>query len=441
MSKQIVKLRIRAYLVGALLLFGFTLVASNVRPSYVSALPAQPAGKVWSVAFSDDFSGSSLDTSVWQPYYNTYGSGNNELECNTPNNVSVSGGTLKITAQRETVSCNGGGTRNFTSGFLGTRETGHYFTRYGYYEMRAKLPHGQGLWPAFWLRHKNGASTAEVDIMEYFHSQVPGKTTSTLHLDGRTNLSKQTVAFEAPTTAPAWHTWGVNIEPSGNNVTFDFYLDGSLFHSYTDTQHLWANSTDNNLFDIAINMAVGGNWAGQPDDALGYLRDVNQCAQGGTPPNNCISTGILRASFPATYEVDYVHVYQLQDTQPTPAPPSTPPSTPGSTTGSPGSTANKTSSAAGTAAAGGQNSPSSQATTPSGATSSPDKTQNAPAPVQVIRNVSNLFSNNPAERSAALKTVLPLTISLPLLGLIGYFAYRKHFFALCKHFAGARFRH
>jgi len=260
--------------------------------------------------FCDDFNSTSLDTSVWRPYYNNYGSANHELECNTPNNISVSSGTLKITSKRETIACPGSTTYGFTSGFLGTRETGHYFPKYGYYEIRAKLPHGQGLWPAFWLRHKNGASTAEVDIMEYFHSQVPGKTTSTLHLDGVSNVSKKTVFFENPTVTPAWHTWGVDIEPSGSDVSFKFYLDGVLFHSYTDTQHLWANTTDTNLFDIAVNMAVGGNWVGRPDDPLGYLYDLNTCAQGGTPPNSCISTGILRASFPAVYEVDYVRVFQ-----------------------------------------------------------------------------------------------------------------------------------
>lgn len=260
--------------------------------------------------FNEDFNGTALNTAVWKPYYNTYGDANKELECNTPNNQSVSNGTLKIVAKRETVVCNGGATRDFTTAFLGTRETGTYFPKYGYYEMRAKLPHAQGLWPAFWLRHINGASTAEVDIMEYFHSQVPGKTTSTLHLDGVSNVSKRSILFEAPTLAPAWHTWAVNIVPSGADVVFTFYLDGVQFHTYTDTTHVWANNTTTNSFDIALNMAVGGKYVGRPDDALGYLFDLNTCAQGGTPPSACNSTGILRASLPSTYEVDYVHVYQ-----------------------------------------------------------------------------------------------------------------------------------
>ena len=155
-----------------------------------------------SLVWSEEFGGSSLDTRVWKPYHSTYGDGNNELACLTPGNVSVSGGSLKLTARREKLTCPNGSTRQFSSGFLGTRETGTYFPRYGRFEIRAKVPHAQGLWPAFWLRHRNGSGVAEVDVMEYFHSQVPGKTTQTLHLDGRSNVSKRTTFVESPTSSP-----------------------------------------------------------------------------------------------------------------------------------------------------------------------------------------------------------------------------------------------
>src|SRR5690606_13303013 len=154
------------------------------------------------------------------------------------------------------------------------------------FEIRARLPHAQGLWPAFWLRHRNGAGQAEVDVMEYFHSQVPGKTTGTLHLDGRSNLSKRTVDFEAPTATPGWHVWAVEIEPVAGGVQFTFFLDGSAYHSYVDTQRQWASLVDpNGTWDLAVNLAVGGKWTGHPDDPLGYLRDLDRCAQKGTPPS------------------------------------------------------------------------------------------------------------------------------------------------------------
>jgi len=272
-----------------------------------TTVPGGPEG--WRLLWSDEFTGSA-PSSAWRVYYNTYGDGNKELQCLTPGNVGVSDGTMKITARREVVTCPNGSVRSFTSGFLGTRETGTYFPRYGRFEMRARLPHAQGLWPAFWLRHRNGASVAEVDVMEYFHSQVPGRTTATLHLDGRTNLSKRTIPFESPTASPGWHTWAVEIEPVDTGVRFTFLLDGTAYHSYVDTQRSWASAADPNAtWDIAVNMAVGGSWVGRPDDALGYLYDINRCAQSGSAPSGCTSTGIGRAQFPSTYEVDYVRVF------------------------------------------------------------------------------------------------------------------------------------
>jgi hypothetical protein len=266
-----------------------------------------PAGM--SVVFADEFNGSTLNTRVWKPYHSTYGDGNHELQCHTPRNVTLSGGTLKITARPGVVICPSGAVRNYSSGFLGTRETGTFFPMYGRFEIRAKVPHGQGLWPAFWLRHRRGASTAEVDIMEYFHSQVPGKTTGTLHLDRRYNLSKKTTWFEAPTASPGWHTWAVDIDGTSNGVRFTFLLDGKAYHTYTDTQRRWAGlASADGTWDMAVNLSVGGDWVGSPLGPLGYLSNLSACAQRGRPPNGCNVTGIRRAQFPATYEVDYVRV-------------------------------------------------------------------------------------------------------------------------------------
>ena len=75
------------------------------------------------------------------------------------------------------------------------------------------------------------------------------------------------------------------------------------------TQHAWTSADPAATWDMAVNAAVGGTWVGHPDDALGYLRNLNTCAQGGTAPDGCNATGIRRAQFPNTYELDYVRVY------------------------------------------------------------------------------------------------------------------------------------
>ena len=277
-----------------------------------TTVPAAPSG--WTLVGGDEFNSSALNTSKWEPYNSNYGSSNLELECNTPNNVSESGGSLKIVAKKQAVSCPSGGAMNYTSGFIGSRETGTYYPRYARFEMRAKLPHAQGLWPAFWLRHRNGAGVAEVDIMEYFHSQVPGKTTQTLHLDGVSNVSKKTTAFENPANTPGFHTWTVDILPDPGGVRFTFYVDGVQVHTYVDAKHAWRDAADAaGTWDIALNMAIGGRWVGSPDGTLGYLEELNRCSIGGTAPGGCTTTGIKRVDWsdPAdeTYSVDYVRVY------------------------------------------------------------------------------------------------------------------------------------
>jgi len=268
----------------------------------------EPPG--WSWVGGDEFSGTTVDSSRWKAYHNTYGDMNNELACLTPANVTLSGGTLRIVARKQVMACPGGTTEQYSSGFLGSREVSTYYPRYARFEVRAKLPHAQGLWPAFWLRHRGGASVAEVDVMEYFHSQVPGRTSQALHLDGRTNLSRKTTTFESPTAAPGWHTWAVQIDPDPHGVKFTFSMDGSTTLSYVDDQHAWSNADPAATWDIALNLAVGGTWVGRPDDTLGYLRDLDRCSIAGTPPSGCSTLGINRVNWAAsTYEIDYVRVF------------------------------------------------------------------------------------------------------------------------------------
>ena len=209
---------------------------------------------------------------------------------------------------------------DYTSGFLGTRDTGHYFPAFARYEMRAKLPHGQGLWPAFWLRHRAGSSTTEVDIMEYFHSVEPGEARQSLHFPAEIsyNTVHKPFPFEAVRQGTGdWHTFAVDIEPldGGARAKFVFSIDNKTTYEYTPAKFGWLNNYDkNNMFDIAVNMAVGGNWTGDPASQLGYLKYPNICSlTSKTPTNNdpstCPTNGIQFGTLPAQYDVDYVRVY------------------------------------------------------------------------------------------------------------------------------------
>ena len=142
--------------VGALLLVG--MLGGGSLPAYGD----------WTNVWSDEFNGTSVDTTKWSFESGTGsgGWGNNELEYYTSrtNNAYVTNGVLHIRAQIETT--NG---FHYTSARMKTQ--GHFAKKYGRFEFRAKLPHGQGYWPALWMMPRDSvyggwANSGEIDIME-----------------------------------------------------------------------------------------------------------------------------------------------------------------------------------------------------------------------------------------------------------------------------------
>lgn len=265
--------------------------------------PGGPGGDrelVW----SDEFDGTSLDMTKWA--YQTgrqdhYGSstgpwawGNNELQYYTEgDNVTVSDGTMKITAQREAMP--DGAT--FSSSRIVTRD--NYSFTYGYIEARIKLPAVSGLWPAFWMlpqpsstansnnEYGGWPNSGEIDIMEA-RGREPDRIDNTLHYSSgswsstyRTNKH----IFENSTISD-WHTYG--LEWTEDHIAW--YVDGTEAFRLTSDVY-WSSSApddDNAPFDvdfyILFNLAVGGNY------------------DGGVQPPDSFTSGDM--------EVDYVRVYQ-----------------------------------------------------------------------------------------------------------------------------------
>lgn len=285
--------------------------------------PKPPAG--WKTAFADEFDGTSVKTSNWKVYNNTYGDGDpNMLHCLTPNNVVVSNGSVKLNAKKGDVTCANGKAKSYSSGFLGSREAARYHPLYGRYEMRARTPHGQGLFPALWLRHRNGSSVAEIDIFENFHSSSPGQATSTVHFPTSIgyNVAKKGTNYETAVRGRGgWHTFGVDIQPvtpgDDTKVNFKFTIDGVTTLNYTNTNaSKWTSVDKNAAWDIALQLYVGGTWAGHPDQKLGfYPASGGICARTSKKPlngdiRNCPTSGIWLAPWQdSTFEIDYVRVY------------------------------------------------------------------------------------------------------------------------------------
>lgn len=299
---------------------------TTVMPAGVAA----PSGRRFRLVLDEGWN--SIDTSLWYRYLNTYGDSGNTLQYHLPRNLVTSNGSLKIYTKRETYT-GALGKRYFTSGFISTGARGTvgdphpaqatYFPREGYYEMRGKVAHAQGVWNGWWLRHRAGASEAEVDIMETFHAQIPGRTAQTLHLNntGTTqyNIFHRNTYIEDPQAPPGWHIWGVLINAEGDDVRFTFYTDGKAVGSFlAPSPHFWHSYSSPDLWDLSLDTFASGTWIGHPDDALGYSRYLNRCLSSGTS-GSCSTTGINRSrisslsSSPGAekFQISWVRVWQV----------------------------------------------------------------------------------------------------------------------------------
>lgn len=250
------------------------------------ASPYVPSG--YSLKWSDEFAGSSLDSSNWS--YQTgdgyaandcnsdlIGWGNSEKQEYQASNVSVNGGDLIITAKKETVTDTASGnTYNYTSGRI--RTYAKVKGTYGYIEAKMKLPASsstnQGLWPAFWMLPENpytdnGASyttwptSGEIDIMEC----VCRTSTLSSALHYSTDISTYAHAYLTNSTTAYdisdWHYYGLKWT-SEQIIT---YVDGTPVISYDKSSWNAAyGSADaspfNKDFYILFNLAVGGHFDG-----------------------------------------------------------------------------------------------------------------------------------------------------------------------------------
>ena len=130
----------------------------------------------WELVWQDEFSGSNLNEQKWVHEIGTgsqnglWGWGNSELQYYTPENTTVSNGTLKITAQEEPEGIvdpfQTWNTLNYSSSRIKT--DGLFTFRYGKVQARIKTVDGQGFWPAFWMLPSGGSwpCDGEIDIME-----------------------------------------------------------------------------------------------------------------------------------------------------------------------------------------------------------------------------------------------------------------------------------
>ncbi|MDD4970185.1 MAG: family 16 glycosylhydrolase [Paludibacter sp.] len=226
---------------------------------YTAPASYQGLNLVW----SDEFTGNTINTSNWG--YDTGGSGwgNNELEyyTNSSKNVFVTNGYLVLEARKEAY-----GNNNYTSARLLSKDK-KTFT-YGRIDFRAKLPSGQGIWPALWMLGNNISSKSwpacgEIDIMELLGHE-PQKTYGTIHwgaaggpsthIGGNYSLNSQTFNDKFHVFSLLWET-----------DKLSFLIDNIPFYTANKSQVNGDYPFDKPFFFI-LNVAVGGNWPGNPDN-------------------------------------------------------------------------------------------------------------------------------------------------------------------------------
>ncbi|WP_182359213.1 glycoside hydrolase family 16 protein [Tomitella gaofuii] len=237
--------------------------ASAASPTVSPRPTARPGG---AHAFDEQFDGARLDMSRWSTCYWWQEDGgctiasNNELEWYRPEQVSVRGGALVLTAQHRTVSGDGD-TFPYVSGVVTTGPPKHdappkYTFTYGTVEVRFQIPRGAGLWQAIWLLPASESSVPEIDMMEAV-GQLPGEANMYFHPGDRAqSVSGQTVALpEGADLSQTWHTVRLDWSPG----LLVYSLDGAEEWRVTGDQ------VPSEPMYLLLNLAVGGVYGGQPD--------------------------------------------------------------------------------------------------------------------------------------------------------------------------------
>jgi beta-glucanase (GH16 family) len=243
----------------------------------------------WQPVWCDEFDTDGLpDSDKWLYDVGGHGWGNNELQYYTRedlDNVFIEDGILNIRAIKESYMGN-----EYTSGRIVTKYQGDW--TYGRIQVRAKVPEGRGTWPAVWMLPTDNTYggwpySGEIDIMEYV-GYDPNTIHGTIHTGAYNHGLGTQIGYttSVPTAEEEFHVYEMIWEPS----SIKLFIDGVQFATFgynADTNVDILNSDAwpfDQRFHLILNLAIGGNWGGVE--------------------------GVDDTIFPATFQVDYVRVFQ-----------------------------------------------------------------------------------------------------------------------------------
>jgi beta-glucanase (GH16 family) len=237
----------------------------------------------WELVWHDEFNGEGLpDSKKWSFEVKPPGWVNNELQQYTGanlTNVRVQDGLLVIEARHTKIA----GEDRYTSARIYSQGKGEWL--FGRMEARIKLPKGNGTWPAFWMMPTNlwkyatncseqagwtvgcnaWPNSGEIDIMEHI-GKDPGNIHASVHSAGYNFMlgNHRTGQIRLTTATDSFHVYAVE----WSNAQLDFFVDSIKILTVTNNQSGWQAWPFDQPFYLILNLALGGQWAGEPDASL-----------------------------------------------------------------------------------------------------------------------------------------------------------------------------
>ncbi|WP_306253254.1 glycoside hydrolase family 16 protein [Parvularcula sp. IMCC14364] len=276
----------------------------------------------WELVWSDEFNGDEIDFTKWSHEVDCWGGGNEERQCYTkrPENSFVADGYLNIVARYETASGpalprkmreglsveerRAKKEQPFTSARLNTKGKADW--TYGRFEVRAKMPRGQGMWPAIWMlptEEKYGAwaASGEIDIAEVVNlgakcekceGGLENSVVGTVHYGGEWPRNKyKGDETELPPSDEGFHVYSVEWREG----SISWFVDGMHYSTLTSKdwgpQAMFTKLPPNSPFDqpfhMILNVAIGGHLPEAENEG-----------------------GVSLLGFPKAMQVDWVRVYK-----------------------------------------------------------------------------------------------------------------------------------
>ena len=241
----------------------------------------------WALVWNDEFDGPALSLEKWSYEIGGHGWGNNELQYYSDDDSTAFIQDGKLVLRADIVPQGTGSADNlryFSSARLRTSGKGDW--RYGRIEVKAKLALGQGIWPAIWMlptdwMYGGWPESGEIDIMEHV-GYDPGRVHGSIHTGSYNHKINTQRGGSKLLDKISSKFYVYAIEWYEDRI--DFLIDDAKYFSFqNDGKNDFNTWPFNQRFHLLINIAVGGDWPGSPDETT---------------------------QFPTEMEVEYVRVYE-----------------------------------------------------------------------------------------------------------------------------------